>query len=88
MDWLHHSLTANDAYVGLCRQILQNPEAHPDFSIHCDFILYQGKLWQLAGNAFIPTLLEKFHKTSLGGHTGVAKTPSLFTGEFSVAAYA
>jgi len=88
MDRLHHSLTANDAYVGLCRQILQNPEAHPDFNIHRDFILYQGKLWQLAGNAFIPTLLEKFHKTPLGGHTGVAKTPSLFTGEFPVAAYA
>jgi len=69
MDKLLHSLSQNAAYVELRTPIAQNPNAHSDFTIHNNTILQQGKIWLPLGHEFIPTLLEEFHKTSLGGHT-------------------
>ncbi|RDX89550.1 hypothetical protein CR513_28712, partial [Mucuna pruriens] len=35
-----------------------------------------GRIWINKGNPFISLLLEEFHKSSLGGHMGLAKTLS------------
>lgn len=40
--------------------------------------MHKRRIWVNKGNSFIPLLLEEFHKSPLGGHTGLAKTLKSF----------
>lgn len=74
MDQVRQSLLDNTAFQELTANIQQQLEEHSGFSIHCDLIFFNGKIWLPVNNPFIPFLLEEFHKTPIGGHMGVAKT--------------
>lgn len=76
LDDLKQELTRTPSFTELFNVVRNNPAAHPGYKIHNDLLLYKDRIWLNKGNTFIPLLLEEFHKSPLGGHTGLAKTLS------------
>lgn len=74
LEQLQHSLHNSSDFTALKTAILADPSSHSDYSIHGDLIMYKGRIWMDSSNPSKQLLLEEFHKTSLGGHMGVAKT--------------
>jgi len=67
------ALVQDPQYDALLRQIHQQPETHPDLSMHKDVIFRQGNIWLPFTTRFTYVLLEEFHSSPLGGHMGLAK---------------
>ena len=74
LDQLRRSLRQDTRYVNLVADIRVRPEAHSDFSLHKDLIINNGRIWLPFPCPFTATLMEEFHSSPLGGHSGVAKT--------------
>jgi hypothetical protein len=55
-------------------QIQLQPEAFPHYQILDDLIFVKGKLFIPSKSEFKQTLLEEFHSSPLGGHSGVHRT--------------
>ncbi|KAJ1387433.1 Retrotransposable element Tf2 [Sesbania bispinosa] len=58
----------------ITQDLLQDPNAHPGFSIQNGKLLYQGKLVLPKGSPRIPLLLSEFHNSAMGGHSGFFRT--------------
>ncbi|MCH81804.1 hypothetical protein A2U01_0002597 [Trifolium medium] len=55
-------------------EVQQNPEAWPGYECRQGVLLYEGRLVISNKSMLIPTLLEEFHSTPHGGHSGFYKT--------------
>ncbi|MCI18126.1 hypothetical protein A2U01_0039278, partial [Trifolium medium] len=55
-------------------EISQNPEAWPGYTYRNGVLLYEGRLVISSQSALIHTLLEEFHSSPQGGHSGFYKT--------------
>jgi len=76
LDDLKSELMVTPEYVTLFKVVRDYPLDHPGFTINNELLLHKGRIWLNNGNSFIPLLLEEFHKSPLGSHTGFIKTLS------------
>lgn len=54
--------------------ILHDPQAHPGYSMYQGVLLYQDRLVISSVSSLIPKLLQEFHNTPQGGHSGFLRT--------------
>jgi len=67
-------LQADPAFQALLQKVSQDPTAHTDFQIIDDLLFFKGKLYIPSTSSFKQLLLEEFHASPVGGHSGVHKT--------------
>lgn len=58
----------------LISDLQNNPTAHPGYSLHTGVLLYKGRLVIPSNSPIIPTLLQEFHSSPTGGHSGFLRT--------------
>lgn len=73
LDNLQQTLLRDPQYVDLLGQLRSRPEVYPDLSVRNDLKFRQGHIWLPFPTPFTSILLEEFHSSPLGGHTGVTK---------------
>jgi hypothetical protein len=78
-NWLGGKLlldeVVNDPYVQKLRDTVQkSPCTKPGFEVKNDVLLYHGRLVISPNSPSIPMLLEEFHCTPMGGHSGFLRT--------------
>jgi len=71
---LHKSFIDSLDFQKLVTQIQHNPASFTNYKIQNGLIFFKGKIWLDPTNHFKQLLMEEYHKTSLGGHMGVAKS--------------
>lgn len=84
MHQLHQSLRASIEFQEKLCAIQTSLTNYPDFLIHDYLIFYKGSIWIPDDNPFIPSLLNEFHSTPLGGHFGVLKTTHRLQANFTL----
>jgi hypothetical protein len=64
-----------DPYIQqLMNQVQEEPQSKPGFEIKHEVLLYHGRLVLSPHSPSIPWLLEEFHSTPSGGHSGFLRT--------------
>ncbi|MCH80314.1 Ty3/gypsy retrotransposon protein, partial [Trifolium medium] len=58
----------------IVKEVQQNPETWPGYEFKHGVLYYEGRLVISRKSMLIPTLLEEFHSTPQGGHSGFYKT--------------
>jgi len=51
-----------------------NPNSHPQYTLEHDRLYYKGRLVLSPDSTWIPKLLQEFHTSSIGGHSGIYRT--------------
>ena len=51
-----------------------DPNSHPQYTLEQDRLYYKGRLVLLTDSTWIPKLLQKFHTSPIGGHSGIYRT--------------
>ncbi|KAI0497126.1 hypothetical protein KFK09_023454 [Dendrobium nobile] len=54
--------------------LLREGDSHPGYSVEGDRLLYQGRFVMPRTSIHIPNILQEFHGSAVGGHSGVQKT--------------
>ncbi|GAU23118.1 hypothetical protein TSUD_305660 [Trifolium subterraneum] len=58
----------------LLQEVLTNPSGKPGYTVHQGVLFYHGRLVLSSKSPSIPLLLEEFHSTPMGGHSGYLRT--------------
>ncbi|PKU86333.1 hypothetical protein MA16_Dca002164 [Dendrobium catenatum] len=67
--------SARDEELGRIRtDLLKGEGNHPGYYVEGERLLYQGRFVLPRTSIHIPQLLQEFHGTTVGGHSGVLKT--------------
>lgn len=74
LDTLRRALMADTQYRDLLQAIQTTPADHPALLVRNGLIFKERRIWITVPTPLTSTLLEEFHTSPLGGHTGVAKT--------------
>lgn len=65
----------NDPYIQkLLKEVQESPDVRPGFQVKHGVLLYHGRLVISPESPSIPWLLEEFHSTPAGGHSGFLRT--------------
>lgn len=65
----------NDSqFKQLLSRVVEDPEALPDFKILDGLLFFNGKLFIPSASPFKQIILEEFHSSPIGGHSGVNRT--------------
>lgn len=65
---------SDPAYQKLCQSVQQTPSQFPHFQFIGDMLFFKGKVYIPSNSPVKYTLMEEFHASLLGGHSGVTKT--------------
>lgn len=71
---LKASFQADPQLQELLQQVQVDPEAFPQFKVVRDLLFFKGKLYIPSSSPLKNVILEEFHSTLLGGHSGITKT--------------
>ncbi|CAJ2641599.1 unnamed protein product [Trifolium pratense] len=71
---LRQSFLADDTLQELMKQVRESLSTHPEFKIIQDLLFYRGKLFIPTNSSIKTMLLEEFHSSPIGGHSGIHKT--------------
>ncbi|PNX96980.1 retrotransposon-related protein, partial [Trifolium pratense] len=71
---LRQSFLADASLQELMKQVRDSPSTHPEFQIIQDLLFYRGKLFIPTNSSIKTMLLEEFHSSPIGGHSGIHKT--------------
>ncbi|PNY17392.1 Ty3/gypsy retrotransposon protein [Trifolium pratense] len=77
LDFLHtlkEQLVQDDEFQQLLTNVKENPDAHMGFEILDDLLFFKGKLFIPSNSPLKVTLLEEFHSSTIGGHSGIHRT--------------
>ncbi|MCI15695.1 protein FAR1-RELATED SEQUENCE 5-like, partial [Trifolium medium] len=74
MDKLKVELAVDKDFQQLLKQVNEEPTAYPYFKVLDGFLFFKGKLYIPITSTFKAILLEEFHSSTLGGHSGIHKT--------------
>lgn len=58
----------------IIEELQQDPDSHPSYTIENGKLHYKGRLVLSSTSVWIPKLLQEFHTTPTGGHSGIFKT--------------
>lgn len=58
----------------LMSQVQEDPNSHPDFQVLQGILFYKGKLYIPSSSSIKNILLDEFHSSPVGGHSGIHKT--------------
>lgn len=61
-------------YAEILKKIQQDLSPQPPYTVHRGSLLYKGRLVVSKTSPMIPTLLQTFHDSVLGGHAGILRT--------------
>ncbi|GAU15122.1 hypothetical protein TSUD_08600 [Trifolium subterraneum] len=67
-------LSKDDEFQLLVKQIQDHPKNFPNFKIVDGLVFVKGKLFIPSTSSFKQILLEEFHSSPVGGHSGVHRT--------------
>jgi len=51
-----------------------DPNSHPQYTLEQDKLYYKGRLVLSTDSTWIPKLLQEFHTSPIGGHSGIYRT--------------
>jgi hypothetical protein len=74
LDKFKEQIRDDEEFQQLLAQVQLQPEAFPHYQILDGLIFVKGKLFIPSKSDFKQTLLEEFHSSPLGGHSGVHRT--------------
>lgn len=73
----------DDSSIASLRESVQHdPEAHPDYILRKDFILYRNRLLIPSNAALQQLLIAEFHNTPVGGQASIRRTYHRLTSTF------
>lgn len=59
---------------GLLTKLAISPDAKPGFSLTQGLLRFKGKIWVGANSGLHSKLIEAFHASPIGGHSGIQAT--------------
>ncbi|MCI17067.1 retrotransposon protein, partial [Trifolium medium] len=71
---LKESIALDSQVQQLMAKVQQEPEVFSDFKVLDNLLYFKGKLFIPTTSSFKQLLLEEFHSSPIGGHSGVHKT--------------
>ena len=64
-----------DPYLSrVIKELEKNSSSHRHYTLQHGRLFYKGRLVLSSNSAWIPKLLQEFHSTPIGGHSGVYRT--------------
>lgn len=75
--WLQevlNSYTVDDKAQELLTKLAVSPSAEPDFTLTQGLLRYKGRIWVGANSGLHTKLIEAFHASPIGGHSGIQAT--------------
>lgn len=76
LDWevLLRESAADEGLAKIRSAIARGEAGYPSYSLDGQRLLYQGQFVLPKASAYIPKLLQEFHGSAVGGHSGALKT--------------
>ncbi|KAI0519064.1 hypothetical protein KFK09_006504 [Dendrobium nobile] len=76
LDWeaIKEESTKDEELSKIRDELVKEKGSHPRYSLEGERLLYQGRFVLPKTSVHIPQLLQEFHGTAMGGHSGVLKT--------------
>jgi hypothetical protein len=71
---LKEQLVQDTDFQQLLAKVQQQPDAYPQFQIMNGLLFFKGKLFLPKTSPLKITLLEEFHASLIGGHSGIHRT--------------
>lgn len=71
---LAEELVRDEKLRGLMQEVIRDPKTHPTYVVAQGCLWHKGRLVLPQNSRRIPLLLEEFHASPWGGHSGVTRT--------------
>ncbi|MCI25617.1 hypothetical protein A2U01_0046808, partial [Trifolium medium] len=71
---LKQSFLADVTLQELMKQVQESPSSHPGYQVIQDLLFFHGKLYIPPNSPIKQLLLEEYHSSPIGGHSGIQKT--------------
>lgn len=71
---MQHEVNLDHHLQKIINDLQTDPSSRPGFSVKQAVLFYKGRLVLSADSACIPRLLEEFHSSPVGGHSGFLRT--------------
>jgi hypothetical protein len=71
---LKQSFMVDEKLQTLMKQVQESPSSHPGFQVIHDLLYFKGKLYIPSNSPIKQLLLEEYHSSPIGGHSGIQKT--------------
>ncbi|WVZ15409.1 hypothetical protein V8G54_012975 [Vigna mungo] len=71
---LAEELARDEKLRGLMQEVIRDPKTHPTYAVAQGCLWHKGRLVLPQNSTRIPLLLEEFHASPWGGHSGVTRT--------------
>ncbi|PKU77049.1 putative mitochondrial protein [Dendrobium catenatum] len=83
IDWgaIKEESIQNEELRRIKEEVLSDENSHPGYSVVGERLYYQGRSVIPRSSIHIPQLLQEFHGSAIGGHSGVQKTYSRIAAE-------
>lgn len=74
LEQLRRDLQSDLVFAALFQQVQQHPLYHPHYQISQGLLFFKDRLFILDSSTLKVALLQEFHATLGGGHSGISKT--------------
>ncbi|MCI44615.1 hypothetical protein A2U01_0065854, partial [Trifolium medium] len=74
LEKLKEELNQDAEIQELVRKVNDDHELHKDFQLIKGMLYFKGRLYIPSSSSFKTVLLEEFHATPVGGHSGIQRT--------------
>lgn len=71
---IDEEVMADPVLVKIIKELEGNPDSHPQYTLENGRLHYRGRLVLAANSTWIPRLMQEFHSSPTGGHSGVYRT--------------
>lgn len=81
LDLVQREVDKDTEFIKIRQDLEQDPLSHPKFSVEQGKLLYKDKVMLSGKSSLIPTLLQTFHNSVMGGHSSFLRTYERITEE-------
>lgn len=71
---IYKEIEADTGIQHLIAECVADPDNHPQYRVQVGHLWYKSRLVLPSSSSFITLILEEFHGSQIGGHSGVLKT--------------